>query len=202
MLLILPATVALIVLARPIVQLLFERNSFTAADTRLTTLALLVYAPSMIAAAIDQPLIFAFYARKNTLLPNLVQGAAIAAYLVVALGTVRWLGMYGLILGNVVQWTVHALVMLFLAHRRLDAVRGQRLGEAALKGVIASLGMGGAMWLALLFLGNGASQGHALLHLAVGSAVALLSYAGLVLALRLEAGAVFIGSVRARLRRG
>ncbi len=134
LLLILPATALMAALAQPIIVLLFQQGEFGAAETAFTARALLLYLPSLVAAAIDQPLIFAFYARRNTLLPNLVNGVAIAMYLVVAFVTVRSLGIYGLILANGVQWVAHALLMLWFAHRRLDALRGQGFGAALVKG--------------------------------------------------------------------
>lgn len=71
LLLILPATIGLFVLARPIVALLFEHGAFTSTDTFWTATALQFYLIGLPFAAIDQPLVFAFYARKNTLAPNL-----------------------------------------------------------------------------------------------------------------------------------
>lgn len=199
--LIIPAAVGLGVLARPIVRLLFEGGNFSSAAGDRTALALCLYVPSMIAAAVDQPLIFAFYARKNTLLPNLVQGVAIATYLVVAFALVRPLGMYGLILGNVAQWTVHALVMLLLTERRLAAICGQRLGEALIKGLAASGAMGVVVYSTTRLLGTSATTGQALVQVVVGGAAGVASYAIFAHLVRLEAFALVRAGLGRRLRR-
>ena len=68
----LPATVGLIVLREPLVQLLFERGRFGGADTARTALVFLAYAPQLPFTALDQLLIVAFYARKDTRTPVLV----------------------------------------------------------------------------------------------------------------------------------
>ncbi len=201
LLLILPAAVGLGVLAKPIITVLFERGAFTHADTGVTTLALLFYVPSMIAAAIDQPLIFAFYARKNTLLPNLVQGAAIATYLLVALSSVGRFGMYGLIAGNVAQWTMHALIMLVLTHRYLGALIGQRLGEALAKGLLASLGMGCVLVLLRWLMGDPTTHSWALLELLVGCTTGMGVYALCAAFLRLETFELWASGLRQRLTR-
>jgi len=146
LLFLLPVTGLLAALGYPIVSFLFQWNAASPQDAQLITLALLCYLPMLVAAGIDQPLIMAFYARRNTLLPNLVNGGAIAAYLIVAFATVRPLGVYGLILGNVVQWWSHALLMLWFAHHRLDALRGQGLGEELWKGLLASTVAGVVCW--------------------------------------------------------
>ena len=139
LLLILPATAGLTALASNITALLFQRGAFVAHDTAATTTALLCYLPSLPAAAIDQLLIFAFYARKNTLLPNLVQGFAILIYLITALPLLYFtkLGFLALILGNSAQWIGHALLLFWLLHRTLP-LRGLRLSEAFLKAGLAS----------------------------------------------------------------
>ena len=65
--LILPAATGLFVLAVPIVALLFENGAFLAADTEITAQALRLYLIGLPFAAIDLLLVYAFYARKDTL---------------------------------------------------------------------------------------------------------------------------------------
>ncbi len=148
--LIIPATVALFVLARPIVALIFEHGQFQPFDTEQTTLALRFYLLGLIFAAIDQPLIFAYYARQNTLTPALVGLLAVGFYLITALlpTLVRPLQMTDLVLANSVQWLGHALVMLWLVNR-LASLRGRGLGPTTLKATGASLAMGLVLWLTL-----------------------------------------------------
>ena len=201
LLLILPVTAALAALARPLIVLLFEQGEFTSANTDMTSRALLFYLPSLVAAAIDQPLIFAFYARKNTMLPNLVNGAAILTYLIIAFGTVRLLNVYGLILANGLQWGVHALLMLWFAHRRLNAIQGQGLGEAFGKGLVACAAAGALAFGVVQLLPPPAGKPEALLAIAVGGAVVTIVYGALVWMLRLEALDVLALGVRRRLNR-
>ncbi len=202
LLLLLPITALLAALAVPIASLLFQWGRASSDDARAIATALLVYLPMLIAAGIDQPLIFAFYARRNTLLPNVVNGAAIGAYLVVALLLVRPLGMYGLILGNVAQWWVHALLMLWFAHHWLDALRGQRLIEAAWKGLLAS-GIAGAVCFGLSrTLGEIAGDKWAALAAVVGlGSFSGILYLGLAYLLRLEVLHAFGAALVRRVRR-
>lgn len=201
LLLILPVTAALAALARPIVVLLFQHGEFTRVNTATTTRALLFYLPSLVAAAVDQPLIFAFYARKNTLLPNLVNGAAILTYLLVAFGTVRLLGLYGLILANGLQWTIHALLMLWFAHRRLNALRGQALGTAFGKGLIASVAAGALGYGAVALLPSPEGKLAALSAIALGGTVIAFAYGAFVWMLRMDALDLLVLGVRRRLSR-
>jgi putative peptidoglycan lipid II flippase len=198
LLLILPATAGLAALATPITALVFERGRFEAGDTAITALALLLYLPGLPAAALDQVLIFAFYARKNTLTPNLVQGAAILCYLAVALPLVAFtqLGFLGLVIANSAQWLGHAVITYALLRRHVP-LGGLRLGEAALKGLLAS----GAMAAALLALAALGAALPPLLLVPLAGGLGALVYLGLCLALRVEALGFFVGAVRARLGR-
>jgi putative peptidoglycan lipid II flippase len=197
LLLILPATAGLAALATPITALIFERRAFGAADTAATARALLFYLPGLPAAALDQLLLFAFYARNRTLAPNLVQGAAIAVYALTAVGLLltTQLGFFALILGNSAQWISHALILLLLA-RGLVRLRGLRLGEALLKCGGAALALLlAAGWLAM------ALPGGPLVRLIVAGGAGAALYFGLCLLLRVEALDFFVAALRRRVGR-
>lgn len=87
-LLTLPAAIALVVLAEPIIGVLYERGAFTAADTRETALALAVFGaglPAFVWIKVFSP---GFFAREDTKTPMLFgivslvvnAGGSIAAY--------------------------------------------------------------------------------------------------------------------------
>jgi putative peptidoglycan lipid II flippase len=135
---ILPCVVTLFVLAMPIVTLLYQHGAFTANDTAATARALQFYLLGTVFAAIDQPLVFAFYARKNTLLPNLVAIVALVIYLVVALSLLPPFGYLGLVLANSAQLAGHALVMLWFTRTRLGGLGGEGVGTTTLKLLAAS----------------------------------------------------------------
>ncbi|WP_269533917.1 murein biosynthesis integral membrane protein MurJ [Chitinimonas sp. BJYL2] len=68
-LLALPATVALAVIAEPIIAVLFEHGRFTANDTRMTQQALSAYAVGLMALVSIKVLAPAFYARQDIRTP-------------------------------------------------------------------------------------------------------------------------------------
>ena len=150
--LIIPATVALFILAGPIVALIFEHGQFTFEDTQQTALALRLYLIGLTFAAIDLPLVFAFYARQNTLTPALVGLLGVFFYLAAALlpTLLRPLQMTDLVLANSVQLTGHALVMLWLINQ-LAPLRGRGLGPTTFKALAASALMGLALLAGLWF---------------------------------------------------
>jgi len=195
LLLVVPAAVGLLVLATPVIALLFEHGAFQPHDTLRTAQALRVYLIGLPFAAIDQVLIFAFYARKDTKTPVLVGILGVVIYLVVALVLIAPLGMLGLVLANSVQLTSHAMLMLYLAHRHFDGLRGQALTLTAFKVLVASGLTGAVVYLSLPLLDGIATHvsvwGELLIVLGAG-ALGLASYAVLVWALRVEE----IGQIR------
>jgi putative peptidoglycan lipid II flippase len=200
LLLVLPAVAGLAALAQPTVALLYERGEFGSADTLATAAALLLYLPGLPAAAVDQMLLFAFYARQRTLTPNLVQGAAIGIYAVTALALLAQteLRVEALILGNSAQWIGHMLILLLLA-RRLVNLDGLRVGETLLKCLGASLVLWGIAAGVSAMLPIGLAP---LAHFALASLPAAGAYLGVSLLLRVEALEFLVAAVRRRVGKG
>lgn len=208
LLLIVPATVGLAALAGPITALLFQRGAFNISDSRVTALALLCYLPGMPAAALDQMLLFAFYARKNTLTPNLVQGAAIGLYLLTALPLLfgTHLGFLALVLGNSAQWIGHGLILLLLVQRGVS-LHGLRLRGELMRTVLAGLVMGAVVFCLASAMVSVAAGGavpylaRPLVQIAVAGSVGAIVYFGLCVALRVESLGFFIGALRRKIGR-
>jgi len=123
----------------------FQHGAFGAQDTALTAWALLLYLPGLPAAAIDQLLIFAFYARRDTVTPVLVGVAAIGVYLVVALALIGPLGMGGLVLANSAQWVAHCLIMTVVLWRTMGDLRRLAAGTTIRRSAVLCAAMAGVM---------------------------------------------------------
>ena len=155
--LIIPSTIGLYVLGFNIVELLYEHGAFTPADTQAVTLMLWLYLAGLIFAGIDQPLVFAFYARKDTLTPAIVGLICnVGIYLAVALIPPalqgRTLHITDLAIANSVQWMSHALIMLFLARQRLGGLGGFGLWSLTGKAIVGSIVMALGAYAALTAL--------------------------------------------------
>jgi putative peptidoglycan lipid II flippase len=196
LLLVTPAAVGLATLAGPITSLIFERGAFVATDTSATATALWCYLPGLPAIAAAQLLIFTFYARKNTLVPSLVQGAAIAIYMLTALALISYtrLGFLSLVLANSAQWIGHALLLAALLRREVS-LRGVRLGEALLKALLA-----GALMAAAILGVAALLPVNPLARIAVAGGAGTLLYLGLSLALRVEALAFVAAALTTRIK--
>jgi putative peptidoglycan lipid II flippase len=92
----LPATVGLILLSQPIVQMFFQRNAFDSQDVAMVAWALIWYAVGLVAHSQLEIVTRAFYALHDTATPVWVGGGAMALNIVLSLLLMRlfgWLGM-------------------------------------------------------------------------------------------------------------
>jgi putative peptidoglycan lipid II flippase len=152
--LILPAAIGLFVMATPIISLLFEHGAFTSTDTGITAQALRLYLIGLPFAAVDLLLVYAFYARKDTLTPALIGVVSLVVYMVVAISLVEQYGLFSLMIADSIKHFVHALISGVLLARRMQGFGSQRLILTFFKTLIASLIMGGIAWVTLPILSD------------------------------------------------
>jgi putative peptidoglycan lipid II flippase len=201
--LIIPAAVGLFVLAEPTVALLFERGKFGAADTQLTALALRLYLLGLPFAAVDLLLVYAFYARQNTLTPALVGVISLAAYMAVAIGLLPWYSFFALMIADSVKHVVHSGVSAWLLWRGLGNFGDQRLARTAALAAVAAAGMGLLTWAIAAGLDEALPRnalGHLLIVAGAGGA-GLLAYSVLASRLGLDEWRWIRDLMRQRLRR-
>ena len=104
-----PAAVALMVIALPIITVLFQRGAFTAADSQETALALAVYSlglPAFVLHKVLQPL---YYAREDTRSPFNFALISMVVNIVAAFGLVPFFGYLAAAVGTTVSsWVMVA----------------------------------------------------------------------------------------------
>jgi putative peptidoglycan lipid II flippase len=152
--LIIPATVGLIVMASPIVRLIFEHGEFNANDSVNTALALRLYLIGLPFASIDLLLVFAFYARQNTLTPAVIGLLSLAAYMVTAIFLLPYYSFFALMIADSVKHLIHAGVSGWLLTRRMGGLSGQRLVQTGLRATVAAALMGIVSFGLLTLLGS------------------------------------------------
>jgi putative peptidoglycan lipid II flippase len=136
-----PATAGLIVLATPIVRVLFERGQFQPSDTIATAGVLQYYAVGLTgyaAARIASPV---FYALGHHRIPVVVSAASVGVNIVASLLLVDVMGVRGLALGTSIAALGHGLGAVWLLRSRLHGIEGARIARAFGKVVAASIAM-------------------------------------------------------------
>ncbi|MEX1019767.1 MAG: murein biosynthesis integral membrane protein MurJ, partial [Litorilinea sp.] len=163
LLLIAPAAIVLWLVGQPLIELIFQHGRFEARDTVQVTAALNIYVLGMLFAGIDFPLNYAFYARKNTLLPALVGVASVGVYVIVAYGLLDRLGFLGLVWADTAKQAAHAIVMALLLVWRVGPL-GAQIGRGLLHIGLACAVLAGVLWgveMTLVGLGVRGLLGHA-----------------------------------------
>jgi putative peptidoglycan lipid II flippase len=200
LLLALPAAVGLMVLARPLVSVLFERGAFGAADTAATAAALMAYAAGLPAFVLVKVLAPAFFARQDTATPVRVAVAAVLVNLSLTLVLMRVLAHVGIALATTAAGWVNALTLLVLLIRRRHFGFDRRARRNLPRMAAAAAGMGAAVALLRIVLAAALAAGPLLVR---AGALAALIGAGVALFLlfALALGIVDRRDLWARLRR-
>jgi putative peptidoglycan lipid II flippase len=141
-----PATVGLIVLAHPIVALLFERGQFTASDTASTASALSAYAVGLTGYSVVKIASPTFYALGESRTPVVVSVLSVLANVALNLLFVHEFGYWGLALGTSLAALLNAGLLLVLLRRRLGGLPLRHLSSVLVRVAIASAVMGVAAW--------------------------------------------------------
>ena len=145
-----PATVALITLAYPIVSILFERGAFTQSDTLFTSQALIIYAfglPAFVLQKVYQPI---YFARENTRTPFNFALISMLVNAVVAIGLATSLGFLASALGTTLAgWAMLGLLVFGTRKYEGAGTFDHQLRRNLSKIIIVSIIMGST-----LILGN------------------------------------------------
>lgn len=114
-----PASAALAILARPIVQVVYQRGSFTAESTLLVAEALPYFAAGLVALALVETGARAFYAMHDTRTPLGASLATIALNLALAVVLLGRLGGRGLAMAMTLTTALEMLILLAALRRRI-----------------------------------------------------------------------------------
>lgn len=203
--LVLPATLGLIALSWPLVNLLFNHGKATTDGVQQVRVALIGYAIGLPFLAWDQLLLFAFYARKNTRTPVIVGACSVGVLLAVSFALIVPLGVLGLVLANSAQFAFHAIVMYLLAKRRIAAFRTDGLwpmvGRAGIAAAIMALAVAAAAALVTGVVGERRFVAQTLIVVS-GIGVGAVVYLIAAWLFRLDEVRYLVDAARVRIRGG
>jgi putative peptidoglycan lipid II flippase len=201
-----PATIGLLVLAEPIMSVLYQHGKFTAQQTAQAAGALQMYAIGLCAYATMKVLVNAFYAVDKRRTPMLVSLMAIGlnALLCWLFVTHFGWGHRGLAASTACIATFNFAVLYVLMHRHLRSLDTALLLRTLLKVMLAGLVLGLAAWAGRQYwLSDWATQAFIPKTLRLFAVIGLSGTAFLLaaLVLRVEELKVIVASARRRLNR-
>jgi putative peptidoglycan lipid II flippase len=185
-LLLIPAAVFMIVLATPIVRLLFQRGNFTAHSTHIVSIALFWFAFSLPFGGLNLLLTRTFFAVQRPWIPTRLAAVNIVVDIAVSVALYRPFGISGLIIGTVVA---NALMTALLLHRLRIGFNGRLEGAQTTmitaRVTLASALLAGVSWGVWRLLEDllGGSLAAQILSVGAAAGAGLLVYARAVLAM-------------------
>ncbi len=156
-----PASVALILLAGPLLATLFYRGAFTAHDVQMTAAALIAFSAGLLGFMLIKVLAPGFYARQDTKTPVRIGVVTMGVNIVLSLALFYPFGHVGLAAAISVAAFVNAGLLLYRLYREgvyrpvagWGLFAGRVLLASAVMGVVLYVGIGDlASWLEARFL--------------------------------------------------
>lgn len=114
-----PITVGFIILAYPMIQILFQRGAFDATASHATAIALMYYAIGIAPMALSEMLKRGFWAVQDTKIPMYNAFIAVGSNIIFNLIFVRWMGHGGLALGTSLAAIVSTVVLFWHMRKRV-----------------------------------------------------------------------------------
>ena len=130
-----PSAVGLVVLAEPLVAILFQRGAFDVRATELTAVALRCFAIGLAGHAVVEVLVRGFFAMHDTRTPVVIGSMSLLVHVILSWVLGIWIGIGGIALGVSIGVLIEALLLALILRRR----NGIRLGPAEIRSVFSVL---------------------------------------------------------------
>ncbi len=180
-LIILPSSVGLIVLSKPIIQLLFERGQFDAVSTSRTAAVLLCYSIGLFAYSGQKIMTAGFYAAQNTRTPVKIAAASLLTNITLNLILMIPLKEAGLALATSIAGILQFSLLVFFYHRKTMRLDLQEIFQSFFKIGLASFAMGLTAWIVFNFSQKmipGSNTMILLVHVLLAIFLSIASYLG------------------------
>ncbi|MFN0195592.1 MAG: murein biosynthesis integral membrane protein MurJ [Planctomycetaceae bacterium] len=152
-----PASAGLIMLAKPLAALFFQHGAFDSRDTLQTSQMIAGYGVGVWAYCGLLILYRGFYALGDQMTPLRVGMVSVALNLVMNLTLIWWIGGLGLALSTSISACVEVLLALWLMQRRVGTLPMSVLGSTTIRTIAATTLMVAVGWGTMSWT---ASQGH------------------------------------------
>lgn len=203
MLITIPATLGVVALSKPVVEVVFQRGNFDAHATLMTTSALMFYCMGMTGVGIRLFLSKVFYSLQKTTIPMYNGILTVACNVVLNFIFIRFMAHAGLALATGISVNIGSMVLYKAIHIRFPEMNTGKHLRDILKITLASAVMGGAVYGSYEFFrgrlpdGKLMTLGLTLACIAFGA----LIYGGCIYLLKVEEVDMVIEKVKEKLGR-
>ena len=192
-----PATVGLMIVARPLISAAFEHGRFTAEDTRMVVQTLCFYSIGLCGYFGQQILTRAFYSMQDSKTPMHSAIVAVAANFVLNLTLIWYLGRAGLACATAICSYLQVIILLTALRKNLGPSILDGLCRAVVKTGVATAFMGAIGLTAVIIMRNlPAGRLSDIIRLVVVVPLAAFAYVLAARLLRIEMLSMFTGRER------
>lgn len=140
--LIIPISIGAMVLAEPVVRIVFQRGAFDEQATHMTSIALICYSIGMIGFSIREILNRIFYSLQDTRTPMINGVITVLMNIILNLIMIRNMGYIGLALATSISSIICAIALFINLNRKTSILNLNRIAKTLAKSIIAAFIMG------------------------------------------------------------
>jgi len=141
-----PAMVGLLILNKPIIQVLFQRGVFNAQSTSMSASCLFFFAFGLPVISGVKILAPAFYSLKDTKTPVIVAFFVMISYIILSLILMAPLRVGGIALALSIASIINFSLLFYLLERKIGPLDKRAVFRSAVKSALGGAGMGIAVW--------------------------------------------------------
>lgn len=149
-----PATIGIILLAKPVVHLFFERGAFTPEATHMTSIALIFYSMGLVGSSLRLMLNRVYYSFQDTMTPMKNGAIAVVINVVLNLVLIKKMDHGGLALATSISATITTILLFLSLRKKIGSIGLSDYFNCFLKTALASLVMGFVVYLIYFKLGS------------------------------------------------
>jgi putative peptidoglycan lipid II flippase len=164
MFVVIPSMVGLIIIAKPVVAMFFQRGLFDWSMTVETSKALIAFSLGLPAMATARNVVPAFYALKDSKTPVIASTFSLVAFLVLSPLLMWPFGHTGLALSITIAAWVNVIVLLYKLRKRVGLLGLKSSLIKVIKMVLGALVMGCSAW-GVTYFGNWPKGSHSLTNI-------------------------------------
>lgn len=197
-LLVTPISVGAIVLAHPIVKILFQRGAFDERATNLTAIALCFYSLGMLGLALRDILSKVFYSLQDTKTPMINGALAMGLNIILNIILIKYMGHAGLAFGTSIASTICVFMLFYSLDKKIENFDQKRIVYTFIKSVLAALIMGFVVYRVNIWIGNILGNGliHEIITLGCSIISGVIVYAILIIILKIEEVNVIMNTIK------
>ena len=187
-LLIIPISVGAIVLAEPIVRIVFERGAFNSNATDMTAIALACYSIGMIGFGLRDILNRVFYSLRDTKTPMINGSLSMGTNIILNIILIKFLGHAGLPLATSISALICIVLLLNSLKKKIGYFGQDKIIKTTLKSLISAIVMGVVTYFTYNTLVNILETGFIQEAIALFASIGIgaLLYGALVILLKVE----------------